>query len=113
MSVSASEISSIIKDKIAKSEAKIDVAQVGKVLSVGDYSTGETKNIVSGKSEPITQPKSDVLYYTLENEDKIIFRPSGTEPKIKIYILAHADGRRELESKVKEYEKDAKRIIEK
>ncbi|MBE6467816.1 MAG: F0F1 ATP synthase subunit alpha [Alphaproteobacteria bacterium] len=36
MSVSASEISSIIKDKIAKSEANIDVAQVGKVLSVGD-----------------------------------------------------------------------------
>ena len=36
MSVSASEISSIIKDKIAKSETKIDVAQVGKVLSVGD-----------------------------------------------------------------------------
>ena len=36
MSVSASEISSIIKDKIAQSDAKIDVAQVGKVLSVGD-----------------------------------------------------------------------------
>ena len=32
MSVSASEISSIIKDKIAKSDVKIDVAQVGKVL---------------------------------------------------------------------------------
>ncbi len=36
MSVSASEISSIIRDKIAESDAKIDVAQVGKVLSVGD-----------------------------------------------------------------------------
>ncbi len=36
MSVSASEISSIIRDKIVNSDAKIDVAQVGKVLSVGD-----------------------------------------------------------------------------
>lgn len=36
MSVSASEISSIIKDKIAKSEVTADVAQVGQVLSVGD-----------------------------------------------------------------------------
>ena len=36
MSVSASEISSIIRDKIARSDAKIDVAQVGRVLSVGD-----------------------------------------------------------------------------
>ena len=36
MSVSAVEISSIIKDKIAGFEAKMDVAQVGKVLSVGD-----------------------------------------------------------------------------
>ena len=36
MSVSASEISSIIKEKIANSEVKVDVAQVGQVLSVGD-----------------------------------------------------------------------------
>ena len=36
MSISASEISSIIRDKIAESDAKIDVAQIGKVLSVGD-----------------------------------------------------------------------------
>lgn len=36
MSVHASEISSIIKDKIAKSDVNIDVSEVGKVLSVGD-----------------------------------------------------------------------------
>lgn len=36
MSVSASEISSIIKDKIARSDVNVDVAQVGQVLSVGD-----------------------------------------------------------------------------
>ena len=36
MSVSASEISSIIKDKIANSDIKADVAQVGQVLSIGD-----------------------------------------------------------------------------
>ena len=36
MSVSASEISSIIKDKIANSDVTADVAEVGQVLSVGD-----------------------------------------------------------------------------
>ena len=36
MPVSASEISSIIKDKIARSDVAVDVAQVGQVLSVGD-----------------------------------------------------------------------------
>ena len=36
MSVTASEISSIIKDKIAHSEVDLDVSEVGQVLSVGD-----------------------------------------------------------------------------
>ena len=36
MSVHASEISSIIKDKIAKSDVDVDVSEVGRVLSVGD-----------------------------------------------------------------------------
>lgn len=39
-------------------------------------------------SKPVILPKSNVLEYRLENGGKVIIRPSGTEPKIKIYLSA-------------------------
>ena len=82
------------------------------VLKSGDYQTGVVTNLVTGSEESTGQPSSDVLYYTLENEDKIIVRPSGTEPKIKIYILAHGTDAESTDAKVSAYEVDAKRITE-
>ena len=82
------------------------------VKIVKDYESRRVTNLVSGSVEETDQPKSDVLYYTLENDDKIIVRPSGTEPKIKIYILAHADNSEKLSEKLHSYELDVKRITE-
>ncbi len=82
------------------------------VLKSGDYQTGVVTNLKTGDKESTGQPASDVLYYTLENEDKIIVRPSGTEPKIKIYILAHGTDAESTDAKVSAYEVDAKRITE-
>lgn len=83
-----------------------------KVLSVGDYSTSTIVNLKNGKTASTNQPKSDVLYFTLENDDKIIVRPSGTEPKIKIYILLHSDNKMSLEEKALRYEVDSKKMME-
>ncbi len=83
-----------------------------KVSYVGDYKAGTVINTATGKSEPTGQPSSDVLYYTLENGDKIIVRPSGTEPKIKIYVLAHGDSMEAIEDKKQKYEIDARRMTE-
>ena len=80
------------------------------VASVGDYKKGTVVNLVTGKESSTDQPSSDVLYYTLSNEDKIVVRPSGTEPKIKIYILAHDADRAVLNDKLNAYAADAKRI---
>jgi phosphoglucomutase len=55
-----------------------------------DYKTSEIKNIKTGEISGTGLPKSDVLYYDLENGSKVIIRPSGTEPKIKIYYLINA-----------------------
>ena len=82
------------------------------VAKVGDYKTGKTVNLLTGENGVTGQPTSDVLYYTLENDDKIIVRPSGTEPKIKIYILAHDSDRNALEEKCEKYLKDSKRMTE-
>ena len=82
------------------------------VKSAGDYKTGEVVELATGKVSSTGQQSSDVLYYTLENGDKIIVRPSGTEPKIKIYVLAHGDDAASLEGKVALYEKDARKMTE-
>ena len=64
------------------------------VVAISDYETSEKLELKSGKKSVITLPKSNVLYYDLdENGSNLIVRPSGTEPKIKVYITsADADG---------------------
>ena len=62
------------------------------VTAVLDYGTSVETDTATGKQTPITLPKSDVLYYRMGNDgDNVIVRPSGTEPKIKIYITATSD----------------------
>ena len=58
-----------------------------KVLAVRDYSTSLRTDTESGKTEEIFLPKSNVLYFELEDKNNFIVRPSGTEPKIKLYCL--------------------------
>ena len=83
-----------------------------RVVAVGDYIKGEKTDVLDGSIEKLNQPKSDVLYYWLENEDKVVVRPSGTEPKIKIYLLAHGNDARGVKEKLVKYENDAKRMTE-
>ena len=83
-----------------------------KVAKVGDYLAGTIIDTASGESVTTGQPASDVLYYTLANEDKIIVRPSGTEPKIKIYVLAHDTDRAELNKKIEIYSDAARKLME-
>lgn len=65
-----------------------------KVVWKGDYKSGETTDGATGL------PKSNVLSYRMESGDTVIVRPSGTEPKIKIYITAKATSREEAEKKL-------------
>lgn len=81
-----------------------------RISKIGDYLSGETVNLSDGTVTKIDQPKSDVIYYTLENGDKIIIRPSGTEPKIKIYILSHGESTEAISAKNERYEIDARRL---
>ena len=82
------------------------------VVRIGDYKAQTFTDLVSGAKEPTGQPASDVLYYVLSNGDKIIVRPSGTEPKVKIYVLAHAESMDELTKKIAAYETDAKKLAD-
>lgn len=56
-----------------------------KVEWLRDYTKKTFKNVLTGDEGINTLPSSNVLHYTLENGDWLCVRPSGTEPKIKIY----------------------------
>ncbi len=58
-----------------------------KVTAVSDYKISKTV-FTNGTEEAIDLPKSNVLAFALEKGNKVIVRPSGTEPKIKAYITA-------------------------
>ena len=58
-----------------------------KVKFSSDYKTSTTV-YEGGKEEKILLPSSDVLYYGLDGGDWVCVRPSGTEPKLKIYVSA-------------------------
>lgn len=57
-----------------------------KVLEVHDFDAGTITDTVTGEKREIGLPKSNVLAYTLPDGNFAIVRPSGTEPKIKVYI---------------------------
>ena len=56
------------------------------IVKHADYLLSFEKDFVSGETTEINLPKSNVLSYSLEGGNAIIVRPSGTEPKIKIYF---------------------------
>ena len=66
--------------------------QIGglEVLCVSDYKTSVQTDCKTGKTAAITLPKSNVLCYDLPDGNKVIVRPSGTEPKLKVYLTAVA-----------------------
>lgn len=58
------------------------------VINVKDYNNSLCTNLQNGKTAKINLPKSNVLAYELENNSTVTVRPSGTEPKIKVYVSA-------------------------
>lgn len=68
---------------------KVDFIGNEKVLAVRDYLTGERKS--DGKIEKLEYSDLNCLYYELSGDGFVCLRPSGTEPKLKIYYSVKAD----------------------
>lgn len=71
-----------------------------KVIQLRDYEEGIIKDLTTGKTSPTGLPKSDVLYFNLEDESWLCIRPSGTEPKVKLYFGAKGNSSEEADSKL-------------
>lgn len=81
------------------------------VVKVSDYKTSVATETSSGIMTHIDLPKSNVLSYSLEDACSAIVRPSGTEPKIKIYITAHASSFEDADRITAEITQDMKKIL--
>lgn len=82
-----------------------------KVTKIDDYKTSISTAVDTKEESKITLPKSNVLAYTLTDGNKVIVRPSGTEPKIKAYITAigtSEDNAKEIANKLL---KDADKLM--
>ena len=90
------QISSIMET--LRNEVPKEIAGIP-VRTFKDFKSSVSTDMNTGKTEKVNLPKSNVLGFYLEDGSSVIVRPSGTEPKIKIYIGAKASTDKECEDK--------------
>lgn len=78
------DIMTAVRDNTPKSIAGYDV------VKVSDYLLKKETEIATGSATDIELPKSNVIALHLSGDNAVIIRPSGTEPKIKLYITSVA-----------------------
>ncbi len=83
------------------------------VEGVTDYAAGAEMPRVGGlqKEAAQTLPTSNVIEYRLEGDNKVIFRPSGTEPKVKAYLFAKGATRAEADAIIAKLSEASSKIL--
>ena len=82
-----------------------------KVAAVRDYQTS-VRTAADGATEPLKLVKSNVLFFEIEDGSWAVVRPSGTEPKIKVYFSAQGKSMEEAEAKVDALQNAFMKIME-
>ena len=103
-----------IKDMMTKMR-ETDIESIGKykVLVFKDVEKDVVKDMKTGEISKTGLPKSNVLYYELEDNSWCCIRPSGTEPKIKLYMGIKGNTEKEAEEKLAELKEAMLEIVEK
>ena len=82
-----------------------------RVIGMADYKLSEKSDFVTGEKTVLTLPKSNVITLYLENNASIVIRPSGTEPKIKLYYTTVGTSVEDAAAKQAEYSADFTKIV--
>ncbi|AGX42232.1 phospho-sugar mutase [Clostridium saccharobutylicum] len=88
--------------------SKVDNIDIIKRL---DYKLSTEEDIVNNVKSTIELPKSNVLKYILENGSYFVVRPSGTEPKMKIYLAVKSDSLENAEKDITRFKEKVMEII--
>ncbi|MDE5864383.1 MAG: phospho-sugar mutase, partial [Lachnospiraceae bacterium] len=83
-----------------------------KVKEFRDYQSSVAKNLENGEEKAITLPKSNVLYFDMDENYWCCARPSGTEPKIKFYIGVNGTSLEDSDERLKKTVADLMSMIE-
>ncbi len=84
-----------------------------KVIAVRDYSAAKRSVLATGEVEELDIPKCNCVYYELEGGSFICVRPSGTEPKLKIYYSLRAKDECGANAKLAEIQSAVNALLEK
>ena len=82
-----------------------------KVLAFKDIANNIVKDMVTGRGTETGLPKSNVLYFELENDAWCCVRPSGTEPKIKLYFGVKSNSLENAEQDLEELKNSMCEIV--
>ena len=95
-----------------KSMKPTEIAGV-KVDAVRDYSIAKRTEIASGKTQDLDIPKCNCVYYELAGGSFVCVRPSGTEPKLKIYYSLKAENEQKANALLEKMKKSVDEMLEK
>lgn len=84
-----------------------------KVAKAFDYKLSKEVDNVENITSVINLPKSNVLKYILEDDSWFVVRPSGTEPKMKVYLSVKGSTLEDSQTKLKNFERDVMALINK
>ena len=85
-----------------RAQPPVEIAGVA-VLQQKDYKDGSVVNVADGAKSTMELSGSNVLRYEMADGTSLIVRPSGTEPKVKVYILANGATKAEGDGKAAKY----------
>ena len=85
-----------------RAKPPVEIAGVA-VRQQKDYQDGSVVNVADGAKSTMELSGSNVLRYEMADGTSLIVRPSGTEPKVKVYILANGESKAACDEKVAKY----------
>lgn len=104
----AKRISRMMKEYRDIFAREIDGAHI---VSVTDYLAQKEKNIVESTEETISIEKTDAVKFSYNDESWYTLRPSGTEPKIKLYIYVKGNSKESAEVKLAKFEEKVLELL--
>lgn len=83
-----------------------------KIVKKADYKLSIEKDLINIRENNINLPKSNVLKFALEDNSCFVVRPSGTEPKMKIYLSVTGNSLQNSDEKMRLFQQEVKSIID-